>query len=72
MSRYRVRLRADVEQAMAEFPGIEVQAADGVVSLSGNFDQAALHGVLDRVHFLGYELIDVVSYAPLGPRGARG
>lgn len=41
------------------FPGLRVHVAGGDSVLEGEFDQAALYGLLFRLEALGLELIDV-------------
>jgi hypothetical protein len=58
-SRYRIRFGGELSGALTTFPGFEVVAADGAIVLCGVFDQAGLHGVLERIRRSGYEVIDV-------------
>jgi hypothetical protein len=61
VSRYRVHVRGAVAQVIADFPGLTVTSAGpGIVALSGEFDQAGLHGLLERIRILRYELIDII------------
>jgi hypothetical protein len=57
--RYLIRLRGDFSEASEVFGGIDVQDADGIVELGGRFDQAALHGLLERIRVHGYEVVDI-------------
>ena len=44
----------------AAFPEFELRAEHGMTLLRGDFvDQAALHGVLERINSLGLELVGV-------------
>ena len=44
----------------AAFPEFELGCAEGITVFRGEFvDQAALHGVIERVNSLGLELVDV-------------
>jgi hypothetical protein len=44
----------------AAFPEFELRAEHGMTLLQGEFvDQAALHGVIDRINSLGLELLGV-------------
>ena len=44
----------------AAFPEFELRCEQGLTMLQGEFvDQAALHGVIERVNSLGLELVDV-------------
>lgn len=64
MSRYCVRLRGELTQIAATFPGFDTTGRSGVVAIRGDFDDAGLHGVLERARVLGYELIDVYRTRP--------
>jgi len=50
------KLGAAAEEAFADF---EVETEPTATVLIGELDQAALHGLLDRVRALGLELIDI-------------
>jgi hypothetical protein len=65
--RFEVRVRGDWTPAVAEQFGDfrVVRTSDGTV-LSGDLDQAALHGLLERIRASGLELVDVRR-----PRGRR-
>lgn len=49
------------EEAFGAY-GIDVEPTSTV--LSGDLDQAALHGLLDQVRALGFELVDVRRVPP--------
>jgi hypothetical protein len=60
-ARYEIHIKGRVGQELAEvFEGLiaEVQPVETVL-LGELVDQAALHGVIDRVQALGLELIEV-------------
>jgi hypothetical protein len=69
--RYCIRLRGDYRQLASVFAGLDVTHRQGVVAVSGEFDQAGLHGVLERSRILGCELIDVYR-PPSGLHRAAG
>lgn len=48
-------------EAFAEF---SVQTEPALTVLRGDMDQAALHGLLDRVRALGLELVDIHRAPP--------
>lgn len=58
--RYEIRVAGPWNaSAAAAFPDVDVVAtADGVV-MSADLDQAALHGLLERIRVRGIELIEV-------------
>jgi hypothetical protein len=58
---YEIRIKGRVsEQLLAAFEGMDASVEDVETVLSGPvLDQAALHGLLDRIQALGLELIEV-------------
>ena len=56
--RYEVRLR-DGGATADSFPDYEVTTAGHVVIVRGEFDQSALHGLLERIRVMRLELLDV-------------
>jgi hypothetical protein len=60
-TRYRVVVRGRLTQRLASaFDGLTIEPGKGCTALSGcHLDQAALHGVLDRLRALGIELESV-------------
>ena len=59
-TRYAIRVAGELDEATAEaFAGLDVTRGEGVTAIVGDFDQAALHGQLERIRALGLELIDV-------------
>lgn len=58
--RYDVRVVGPwVPAVAADFPDLEVTYAGTAVVLSADLDQAALHGLLERLRVHGIELIEV-------------
>jgi hypothetical protein len=56
----------------AAFPELMPQCGDGVTVLHGALtDQAALHGILERIQSLGLELIEVHRVGEGDPSGAE-
>jgi hypothetical protein len=53
--------------ALEAFADLAVDIEPNTTVLSGDFNQADLHRMLDRVRALGLELVDV-KMAPPGPR----
>ena len=57
---YEVRVLGQVGSAAREaFADVAVEVEPSETVLSGELDQAALHGVLERIQALGLELVDV-------------
>jgi hypothetical protein len=59
---YRIRVRGHLDDTFAEwFEGMTITNEEGGVALLSGYlpDQAALHGVLDRINNLGLTLISV-------------
>lgn len=64
---YEIRIAGQFDETCAAaFAGLEVASRDGVMVITGEFDQAALHGLLERIRALGLELIEArrVSGSP--------
>ena len=69
---YEIRLAGHLDQRWAEwFDGLTVtQEGDGTTVLHGPIvDQAALHGLLQKVRDLGLPLVSVTQVAPEPPAG---
>jgi hypothetical protein len=58
---YRIVVGAELGERFAPaFEGMKVRTADGRTSIEGEVkDQSHLHGILDRIHALGLELVSV-------------
>ena len=58
--RYEVRIESGPEDAVGEaFGGFEIVQQPGVTVIAGEFDQSALHGVLERARGLGLDVLEV-------------
>ena len=57
---YEIRIAGPLDEATATaFAGLDMITRGTVTIITGEFDQAALHGALDRVLNLGLELTEV-------------
>jgi len=58
---YELELRGEPGPVLeAAFPEFELRGAQGMTLLHGEFvDQAALHGVIERINSLGLELVSL-------------
>jgi hypothetical protein len=67
LTRYEIRIAGPLDEAtMAAFGAADAVVRGDVTVITGDFDQAALHGLLERIRVLGLELVDVRRV-----RGAR-
>ena len=58
--RYEVRIERGPQDTVHEaFDGLEIAERPGVTVITGEFDQSALHGVLERVRSLGLDIVEV-------------
>ena len=58
--RYDIRVTGDwTERSSALFGDVEVTRTGASTTISGQLDQAALYGVLQRVRLCGLTLVDV-------------
>jgi hypothetical protein len=69
---YEIRIAGRLDEAtMIVFVGLDVAFRDQVTVITGMFDQAALHGLLERIRSLGLDLVEARRVrAP--PRGTPG
>lgn len=63
-TRYRICLQGHLDERWLRwFEGLKVSLCpEGETIISGEMDQAALHGVLSRIRDVGLELISVQRY----------
>jgi hypothetical protein len=56
---YEIRIAGRLdEDTMIAFAGLEVAVRGQVTVITGEFDQAALHGLLERIRSLGLDLME--------------
>jgi hypothetical protein len=65
---YEIRIAGQLDDTtLAEFAGLEVTCHDNVTVITGEFDQAALHGMLEFIRSLGLDLLEA-RRVPAGSR----
>jgi hypothetical protein len=66
---YEIRIRGRVSDSfLAAFEDLTVSVNPAETVVRGStLDQAALHGLLDRIHALGLELVEVRRLPPVPP-----
>lgn len=58
-ARYEIRVAGQLDEvAVSAFAGLDISTRGAVTVLTGELDQAALHGVLERIRSLGLELLE--------------
>ena len=56
---YEIRVAGRLDETgAAAFAGLDVASQDQVTVITGEFDQAALHGLLERIRLLGLDLVE--------------
>jgi hypothetical protein len=67
---YEIRIGDLLDEAtLTSFAGLDVTVRAGATVITGQFDQAALHGMLEMIRLLGLDLEEARRVAGSGPRG---
>ena len=66
---YEIRIADELDEAtLTSFAGLDVTVRAGVTVIVGQFDQAALHGMLEMIRSLGLDLEEVRRVRDSDPR----
>ena len=59
-ARYEIRVAGRLDEAAAamSFAALDIATRGAVTTITGEFDQAGLQGVLERIRSLGLELLE--------------
>jgi len=56
---YEIRIAGQLDEATATaFAGLDMASQGEVTVITGEFDQAALHGLLEKIRLLGLDLVE--------------
>ena len=70
---YEIRIAGRVDKTtLAMFAGLPVHVHDETTVITGQFDQAALHGMLEMIRSLGLDLMEARRIDASPPRDAAG
>ena len=70
---YEIRIADQLDEAtLTSFAGLDVTVRAGVTVVTGQFDQAALHGMLEMIRSLGLDLEEVRRVRGSDPRRRSG
>jgi hypothetical protein len=59
LARYEIRIAGRLDETVAAaFAGLDVTTRGNATMIRGEFDQASLHSVLERIRFLGLDLVE--------------
>jgi hypothetical protein len=59
LRRYEIRIAGRLDEAtIVAFGDLDVTVHGAVTVVTGDFDQAALHGLLERIRSLGLDLVE--------------
>jgi hypothetical protein len=66
---YEIRIAGRVDKTtLASFAGLPVNFRDETTVITGQFDQAALHGMLEMIRSLGLDLLEARRIDAAPPR----
>ncbi len=66
---YEIRIAGRVDETtLTSFAGLTVRFCDEVTVVTGQFDQAALHGMLEMIRSLGLDLLEARRIGDSPPR----
>jgi len=70
--RYEIRVAGQIDEAAAAaFAGLEVISHGPVTVVTGDLDQAGLHGLLERIRALGLDLMEARRVRGAPERGTE-
>ena len=70
---YEIRIAGRVDEAtLASFAGLAVRLRGDDTIVTGQFDQAALHGILEMIRSLGLDLLEARRVDAAPPRDDPG
>jgi len=70
---YEIRIAGRVDMpTLTSFAGLAVSYRDEATVITGHFDQAALHGMLELIRSLGLDLLEARRIDASPPRDASG
>ena len=70
---YEIRIAGRVDEAtLTAFAGLAVRLRDDDTIVTGQFDQAALHGMLEMIRSLGLDLLEARRIDAAPPRDDPG
>jgi hypothetical protein len=70
---YEIRIAGRVDETtLTSFAGLEVRLLDDDTILTGQFDQAALHGMLEMIRSLGLDLLEARRVDASAPKDDPG